>query len=114
MSPAEVSRTSSTGETGHRVLLIFSSCFILTATDQNASQRTPKSLRMQKKKEPFFFPYLSLALHQHLADGISKLGNSPCFHLFPTPERKQATPHLTTRSQVQRGKWAAPFHRMLS
>lgn len=105
MSPAEVSRTSRTGETVHRVLLIYLSCFILTATEKNGSQRTPKSLQIQKEKESFFFPYLSLSLCQHLADGISKLGNSPSFHFFPTPESKQATPHPTTKSQVQCGKW---------
>lgn len=88
--------------------------FILTATDKNGSQRTPKSLQMQKQKEPLFFPYLSIALCQHLAGDISKLRNSPSFHFSPAPESKQATPHLTASSQVQCGKWSAPFHRMLS
>lgn len=69
---------------------------------------------MQKDKEPFSFPYLSLALCQHLAGGISELGNSPSFHFLPIPESKPAAPHFTTMSRVQRGKWSAPIHRMLS
>lgn len=112
MSPAEVSRTSRTGETAHRALLIYLSRFLLTATNKNGLQITPKSLWFLKEQEPPLFPYLA-ACH-HLAGDISKLGNSPSSHLFPTPESKGTTPHLATRSQVLGGKWSPLFHDILS
>lgn len=111
MSPAEVSRTSRTGETAHRALLIYLSRFLLTATNKNGSQMTAKWLRCLKEKEPPLFPHLAVC--HHLAGDISKLGNSPFSHPFPTPESKGTTPHLATRSQVLGGKWSPLFHDIL-
>lgn len=114
MSPAEVSRTSRTGETAHRALLIYLSCFLLTDTDKNGSQTTPKLLQFLKEKGPPFFPYLTLAVCHHLAGDVSKLRNSPSSHLSPTPESKWATPHPANRSDVPGGRQSPLFHSILS
>ena len=76
MSPAAVSRTSRTGETAHKALLVYFTHFQPQAKmDRNWS---PKSLRFLKRKGCPSFPR---CLSPSSPGDISKLGSSPSSYL---------------------------------